>query len=307
MIDPRTPQPARRYNYWLGGKDHFAADRVSGDTIAAAFPGVRIGAVENRKFLHRAVRYLAATAGIRQLLDIGVGLPLPPNTHEIAQDIAPDSRVVYVDNDPIVMAHARALLTSHPSGATAYVHADLREPATILHHPDLHNTIDMAQPIGLLLVAVLHFLDDHDATHAVAELLGALAPGSYVVISHGTADFWSPDTAAQIPKLQQDHEARYRPRTREQIIEYVTGLDLVDPDPAASRAAAPTAVSVVQWRPDRDDKQRPQDEDVACYGVVARLAEQPPRPGPVPAGFATAETSSCRSGPQRSHTSLPPQ
>ncbi len=281
-IDTSVAHPARRYNYWLGGKDHFAADRESGDRIASAFPGVREAALQNRRFVHRAVAYLAGTGGIRQFIDVGVGIPLSPNTHEIVQSIDPASRVVYVDNDPIVLTHARALLTSLPEGKTAYLDADLRDPASILHNSDLHGTLDLTEPVGLLLAAVLHFLSDDEATHAVAELLGALAPGSYVVLSHGTTDFWPSETAAQVPGLQRSTETPYRPRTRAQIASFVAGLHLVDPDPAVPSPAACTTnliegsgsqlVSVFRWRPDGQDGPQPRDDEVACYGVVARTA-----------------------------------
>ncbi|MEU7871258.1 SAM-dependent methyltransferase [Dactylosporangium sp. NPDC049140] len=295
-IDTSVAHPARRYNYWLGGKDHFAADRASGDAIANVFPAVRTAALENRRFLHRTVAYLAGTAGIRQFLDVGVGIPLPPNTHDIAQRIAPSCRVVYVDNDPIVLTHARALLTSHPHGATAYVDADLRDPVSILRHPDVHRTIDLAQPVGLLLIAVLHFLTDEQATRAVATLLDALAPGSYVALSHGTTDFWTADTAAQVPQLQRGSETPYRPRSREQIAGFVAGLHLVDPAPATPAPAAGTTtptgqpgarlVPVVRWRPDRDDGQDLRDDEVACYGLVAHIAGPVPQPGSAPTGSA---------------------
>ena len=177
-IDTTVPHPARRYNYWLGGKDNFQADRESGDAMAAAFPTIRTSALENRRFLQRAVGYLAREAGIRQFLDIGTGIPTANNTHEVAQAVAPESRVVYVDNDPIVLAHARALLTSSPEGATAYIDADLRDPEKILAHPELQRTIDLSQPVGLMLVAVLHFVPDGDDPYAlVRRLLDALPAG----------------------------------------------------------------------------------------------------------------------------------
>ncbi|MGI5185379.1 SAM-dependent methyltransferase [Dactylosporangium sp. CA-152071] len=279
-IDTTVAHPARRYNYWLGGKDHFAADRESGDLIAATFPGVREAAQQNRAFVRRAVTFLAGTADIRQFIDLGVGIPLPPNTHETVQEIDPTGRVVYVDNDPIVLTHARALLTSHPKGKTAYLDADLRDPASILHHPDLRGTLDLRQPVGLLLAAVLHFLSDDEATHAVHELLRALAPGSYVVLSHGTTDFWPADRAVLVPGLQRSTETPYRPRTGRQIAGFVAGLQLVDADPAVPEPAASTTtlieddgsqlVSVFRWRPDGTDAAQPRDDEVACYGVVAR-------------------------------------
>jgi hypothetical protein len=140
-FDTSVAHPARRYNYWLGGKDNYAADRESGDAVAAAFPAVRIAAIEHRRFLGRAVKYLAGEAGIRQFLDIGTGIPSANNTHQVAQAIAPDARIVYVDNDPVVLAHARALLTSSPEGATAYIDADLREPGKILNDPELRHVV----------------------------------------------------------------------------------------------------------------------------------------------------------------------
>src|SRR5262249_22451014 len=152
----------RRYDYWLGGKDNFAADRESGDRIIAAFPTARVAALENRRFMRRAVAHLSREAGIRQFLDVGTGIPTSPNTHEIAQGIAPGARVVYVDNDPIVLAHARALLTSSREGATTYIDADLHRPDEILAHPDLLRTLDLSQPAALMLVAVLHFIPDAD-------------------------------------------------------------------------------------------------------------------------------------------------
>jgi len=188
VLDVTTAHPARRYDYWLGGKDNFAADRTSGDAIEKVFPGIRTAAVENRRFLHRAVRTLV-DAGVRQFLDIGTGLPTADNTHQVAQRLAPRSRVLYVDNDPLVLCHARALLTSDPCGATSYLQADLRRPEQILADPALTGTLDLTQPIGLLLVAILHFLPDTDqAMAAVRTLMDALTPGSYLVISHATYD-----------------------------------------------------------------------------------------------------------------------
>src|SRR6266545_2113006 len=156
-LDTTRPSSARVYNYWLGGKDHFAADREYGEAVAKTSPNIRTAAIENRRFLGRVVRVLT-DAGIRQFLDIGTGLPTAGNTHEVAQRIAPESRTVYVDNDPLVLTHARALLTSHPDGATAYIEADLREPDTILSAAELRDTLDLARPVALMMVAVLHFV-----------------------------------------------------------------------------------------------------------------------------------------------------
>src|SRR6266567_816891 len=176
-FDPDTPHPARVYNYWLAGKDHFPADRRAAEEVIRHRPEVVAGARANRAFLARAVRYLAAECGIRQFLDIGTGLPSAANTHQVAQAIAPAARVVYVDNDPLVLVHARALLTSTPQGMCDYIDADLRDPASILTQAG--RTLDFAQPVAVLLFAVLHFIDNaSDPAGIVAALAGGLAPGS---------------------------------------------------------------------------------------------------------------------------------
>ena len=194
-IDTSKPHPARMYDYFIGGKNHFAADRETAAKVLQNSPSTRTAARENRAFLGRAVRYLAAEAGIRQFLDIGTGLPTTSNVHEVAQAVAPSSRVVYTDNDPMVLAHARALLTSAPEGRTAYIHADLRDPAAILSDPATRDVLDFSQPIALMLVAVLHFIPDEDNPAAIlATLLDALPSGSYLVASHSTAEHAPGDT-----------------------------------------------------------------------------------------------------------------
>jgi hypothetical protein len=258
-IDTTVAHPARRYNYWLGGKDHFAADRASGDAIAAAMPGVKLMAVENRAFMGRAVQYLAER-GIRQFLDIGTGIPAPNNTHEIAQAVDPASRVVYVDNDPIVLTHARALLTSAPGGTNAYIDGDLRDPAAILAHPDLSRTLDLSQPVGLLLVAVLHFIrEDEHPQEIVDRLTGALAPGSYLVASHATWEFLPAETIATLTANNAD--GRFQPRTGARFAELVSAFDPVEPG----------ITSVAQWHAEAVPGPRPSPQDVACHGVVARI------------------------------------
>ncbi|WP_433223926.1 SAM-dependent methyltransferase [Dactylosporangium sp. CS-047395] len=258
-IDTTAAHPARRYNYWLGGKDNFIADRKSGDRIAEQFPAVVAAARENRAFLGRAVHFLAQQ-GIRQFLDIGTGIPAPDNTHEVAQSVAADSRVVYVDNDPIVLSHARALLTSNQEGAVAYLDRDLRDPAGIL--ADLIATLDLRRPVGLLLVAVLHFIaeDEHPA-QIVAQFLDALAPGSYLVLSHGTDDYLSPQQRAAVPKLNAaEAAARFYLRSSNQLADWLTGLDLVDPG----------LVSILDWRPTGPPNTTTTAADIGIYGVVAR-------------------------------------
>jgi S-adenosyl methyltransferase len=185
-FDTTRPFSARVYNYWLGGKDHFTVDREYGDAVACTSPNIRTAAIENRRFLGRVVGVLAG-AGVRQFLDIGTGLPTAGNTHEVAQAIAPGSRIVYVDNDPLVLVHARALLTSDPAGVTDYIEADLRKPERILGAPELRAAISFEQPVALMMVAVLHFLADDTAYPAVDTLVKQLAPGSYLVMPPGTS------------------------------------------------------------------------------------------------------------------------
>jgi hypothetical protein len=199
-IDTTVAHPARVYDYWLGGKDNFAADREAAERVLAVTPGLRFRVQANRAFLARAVRFLATEAGIRQFLDIGTGIPTANNTHEVAQAAAPASRIVYVDNDPIVLAHARALLTSTPDGATAYLEADLRDPAAIL--TEAARTLDFEQPVALMLIGVLHLVQDSEDPYGlVARYLAALQHGSYLAISHPASDIGagsSPGSARQV-------------------------------------------------------------------------------------------------------------
>jgi SAM-dependent methyltransferase len=256
-IDTQTAHPARRYNYWLGGKDHFAADRESGDAIEAYFPTVRIAALENRAFMRRAVTFLAKEAGVRQFLDIGTGIPAPNNTHEIAQAIAPESRVVYVDNDPIVLSHARALLNSSPEGATAYVEADLRDHERILSDPYLRGTLDFSQPIALLLIAILHFLKPEDDPYqVVGQLARALPAGSYLIATHATADFAPPERVAADPP-----SSAFQTRSKEEIEPFFEGMDMVPPG----------IVATVNWRAEDEPEPRPTPREIAMYGAVGRI------------------------------------
>jgi S-adenosyl methyltransferase len=240
-IDTSTSHPARRYNYLLGGKDNFAADRESGDELVRAFPGARESALANRAVLQRIVGHLAAEAGVRQFLDIGTGLPTADNTHQVAQAIAPASRIVYVDNDPLVLTHARALLTSSEEGATAYIQADLREPDTILNCAVLHDTLDLTRPVAVMLVAVLHFIQDDDVVNAVVRrLTDALPSGSFLAITHVTWDFLAPEVLAQVRAMTDAGRVDAWPRTREQVQGFFDGFDIIDPG----------VVPTTQWRPD---------------------------------------------------------
>jgi len=260
-FDPRVPNPARRYDYWLGGKDNFQADRESGDAIAAAWPGIHTSVIENRRFLHRAVTFLAAEAGIRQFLDIGTGIPTSPNVHEVAQRLAPSARVVYADNDPVVLTHARALLTSAPEGDTAYLDADLRIPDTILSHADLGRVLDLSRPVALMLVAVLHFILDHDHPYEiVARLVGALPSGSYLVASHASYDELPEPAATQVRSVLNASPIQVRGRSFEEFARFFDGLELLPPG----------IVSVADWRADHAPRPRPPAALVSCYGAVAR-------------------------------------
>jgi hypothetical protein len=192
-VNINVPHSARIYDYWLGGKDNFAVDRAVGEAMIQAIPGMRYMAGENRKFVHRAARDLVAKEGIRQFLDIGTGIPTRPNLHEVAQQVAPDARVVYVDNDPIVLVHARALMISSPEGRSEYISADIRDPRSVLEDPVLLQTLDTGQPIGLTLIAILMLLaDEDDPWSTVGVLRDAMPSGSCMAITHPTADF-NPD------------------------------------------------------------------------------------------------------------------
>ncbi len=261
VIDTGVAQPARRYNYWLGGKDHFAADRASGDEIAATFPTVRMTAIENRRFLQRATRFLAGEAGIRQFLDIGTGLPTADNTHEVAQAIAPETRVVYVDNDPMVMVHARALLTSTPQGRTAYIEDDLRRPESILASRELRETLDLGKPVGLMLVAVLHFVHGTGAAQPIVRtLLDALAPGSFLVASNTTYDLSPPETVARWEKLVATGRVDIWGRSRAEFTALFDGLELMEPG----------VVPVSEWRAENEPQPRPDPGDIAMFAAVGR-------------------------------------
>ena len=259
-IDATVAHPARRYNYWLGGKDNFAADRASGDMIEAHFPHVRIGALANRALLRRATRYLAAEAGIRQFLDIGTGLPTADNTHEVAQAIDPASRIVYVDNDPLVMVHARALLTTSPQGCTSYLEADLRDPGRILAHPALRDTLDLDRPVALMLIAVLHFVPgDGAAQPLVAELLDALPAGSHLVATHATSDFGTPEEQARYREMVEQGRSDVWTRSHAEVTALFDGLELVEPGVVAAH----------RWRPDAGEPDYT-DQQVNVWAGVGR-------------------------------------
>jgi hypothetical protein len=258
-FDTGVAHPARRYDYWLGGKDNFAADRASGDAVEAQFPTIRVSVRENRWFLHRAVAFAARHERLRQFLDIGTGIPTSPNTHQIAQQADPAARIAYADNDPIVLAHARALLTGTPEGRTVYLDADLREPGEILRHPELLRTIDLSQPVALMLVAVLHFLGDDENPRAVVDtLVDALVPGSLVIASHATLEHLPADQAEAIIRA----DGRAHPRSGAALAALFDRPDLRPVD---------AVKSVSRWWPDDAPQPRPTVEDTACNGLVARV------------------------------------
>jgi hypothetical protein len=256
-IDVTVPHSARIWNYWLGGKDNFQVDREAGDEFLALYPGQRDKARACRHFLSRAVRYLAVERGVRQFLDVGTGLPTADNTHEVAQRVAPESRIVYVDNDPLVLAHARILLTSSPEGATNYIDADLHDPAAIL--AEAAETLDLTRPVALLMIGVLGHIADHDeARSVVRRLLAGLPSGSFFVECDGT------DTdQAYVDALEQYSDSGgvpYNVRSHAQIAAYFDGLELVEPG----------VVPIPQWRPEPGPFRGP--ADVSELGGVGRKA-----------------------------------
>ena len=257
-FDTGIPHIARVYDYWLGGTDNFAADRELGERTLQAYPNLALSVRANRAFLARAVRFLAAEAGIRQFLDIGTGIPTAGNTHEVAQRMASDSRVVYVDNDPIVLAHAQALLTSTPEGACAYLDADLRDPDTIL--AAAADTLDFSQPVAVMLIAVMHFIGaDAEASAIMNRLAGACVPGSFVTITHAASDIDVEQMAEMVRRLNQSAPEKTTLRDRAGVTRLFDGLELVEPG----------VIRAAEWRPDSDLEAA---SPAALWAGVARKA-----------------------------------
>jgi hypothetical protein len=260
-LDVSTAHPARVYDYLLGGKDNFAADRAAAEAIIEVSPVVFACVRANRAFLRRAVRYLAREAGIRQFLDIGTGLPTADNTHHVAQQIAPDCKVAYVDNDPIVLAHARALLTSAPEGACAYIDADLRDTDKVLR--DAAETLDFAQPVAVMVLCTMQYVPDADDPHAIiARLMNAVPSGSFLAMSDTTRDI---DTQAMTTGAAR-YNAKlgptvFTPRTGAEYARFFDGLSLVEPG----------LVPMPRWRPDPDPGPGPA-EVIPMYAAVGRKA-----------------------------------
>ena len=252
-IDTTVPHSARIWNYWLGGKDNYPVDRQAGEMTIAVLPEIVDIARESRRFLARVVRYLAADAGIRQFLDVGTGLPTVNNTHEVAQGIAPESRVVYVDNDPLVLTHARALLTSSPEGATSYIEADARDVDVILE--GAAGTLDFTRPVAITMLGILPFIgDDAEAKGIVSRLLAAVPAGSYLAITHSTSEVSGERVAEAVRQWNQVSPVPYHLRNPQQIAEFFEGLELIEPG----------VVPCPRWRPDPQDAAIVKDMDEYC-------------------------------------------
>ncbi|GFH36356.1 SAM-dependent methyltransferase [Streptomyces pacificus] len=257
-IDTSKPHSARFWNYFVGGKDHYEIDREVGEQIRDIFPGLVDVARTSRHFLGRAVRHLAGEQGVRQFLDIGTGLPTADNTHEVAQRVAPDARIVYVDNDPLVLTHARALLTSTPEGATAYIDADMYDPDAVLEAAA--ECLDFSEPVALVILNTLGHVSDYGRARAlVSRLMDGLPSGSFLVISDSTAT--SQGMIAASEAYNASGAIPYYVRAVEEIAGFFEGLDLVEPG----------IVQVTRWRPDADGAQG-EPADVDAYGGVGRKA-----------------------------------
>ena len=257
-IDTSVPHVARVYDYWLGGKNNYAVDREAGDEAIRAYPDMLSSVRANRAFLRRSVRYLAEEAGIRQFLDVGTGLPSASNTHEVAQAAAPESRIVYVDNDPVVLAHARALLTSDPQGATGYLDADARDTARVL--AGAAELLDFSQPVAVMLIAILQLVtDDDDPYQLVAELTAAIPSGSFLAITHVAGDMGrrTPGALEAARRLSELLPQRVNPRSQAQVTKFFDHLELVEPG----------VVPIQRWRPASDDEAA---APAALWGGVAR-------------------------------------
>lgn len=259
-IDTTKPHSARLYDAFLGGKTHYAPDAAAAEYVKTLWPGVQTAARANRAFMHRVTRYLAGQAGVRQFLDIGTGIPTEPNLHQVAQATAPEARVVYADNDPIVLQYARALLQSTPEGRTAYVHGDISEPRTILDAPELTDTIDLSRPVALSLIALLHYVPNRQRPYEVVRtVLDSLAPGSYLVLSHVTPDH-DPETWARLAEMDGYGDSG-QGRGRSDVLAFFDGLELVEPG----------LVPPHRWRPEGPVDPEHTDAAVSMWAGVARV------------------------------------
>jgi hypothetical protein len=261
QIDTSRPHPARMYNYYLGGKDNYQVDREAAEQVLRVVPDVRAMARENRAFMQRAVRFLVGEAGIRQIIDVGTGIPSAGNVHEIARGVADHVRVVYVDNDPIVHVHASALLSG--TGTTGIVLADLREPEAILAHPKIRELIDFAQPLAVLLVAIMHFVTDEENPGRIVRVFrDAMPPGSYLVLSHGTGDHHTEEKAGHAAGVYQRATAPLVLRSRSRIEELFDGFTLIEPG----------LVQTPLWRPEQP---RRKGKNLPGTGIYAGIGYLP--------------------------------
>ncbi|ADI05204.1 hypothetical protein SBI_02083 [Streptomyces bingchenggensis BCW-1] len=260
-IDTTKPHSARMYDYYLDGKDHYEVDAQAAANVLAVHPTVKLNARVNRGFIHRATRWLAREAGIRQFLDIGTGIPTEPNLHQVAQSVAPEARVVYTDNDPIVLAYAQALLHGTPEGRTTYVEADVREPRKIITASELVDTLDLDKPVALSLNALFHFIPEEQKPYElVRELMDALASGSYLMMSHSTHDF-SAETWRKVIEVYKENGIPFITRSKNEVAGFFEGMELVDPGVSEPH----------RWQPDPGE--RPEDirsADISMWAGVAR-------------------------------------
>lgn len=259
-IDTTKPHSARMYDYYLDGKDHYEADAQAAAQVEAIFPSIGICAKTNRQFMHRATRWISASTEVRQFLDIGTGIPTQPNLHQVAQEIHPESRIVYVDHDPVVLRHAQALMRSRPEGRTAYIQADVREPEAITSAELLRRTLDLSRPVALSLNALFHFVPDERRPHEILQqLLDALVPGSYLILSHVTPDF-APEPWEKIQEIYRTGGIETQFRSRKEILAFFDGLELVEPGLEVPH----------RWHPEGGSLPGTTDASVSLYAGVAR-------------------------------------
>ncbi|WP_151479911.1 SAM-dependent methyltransferase [Streptomyces albicerus] len=261
-IDTSRPHSARMYDYYLGGKDHFEIDKQAAETVAAAYPGIFVCARENRAFMHRATRVLAREHGIRQWLDIGTGIPTEPNLHQVAQAVVPEAKVVYADNDPLVLKYAERLMRSTPQGRTTYIEADVNEPESLLDAPELAEVLNLSRPVALSLNALMHFVTDaQDPYGLVGRLLDALPSGSALALSHCTPDF-DPPTWEKVTEIYTNAGTPVQFRSQKDVARFFNGLDLLDPGITVGH----------RWRPDSPHDaaatQQPTDAEVSLWTGV---------------------------------------
>jgi hypothetical protein len=257
-IDTSRPHSARMYDYYLGGKDHFEVDKQAAERVAEAYPAIFVCARENRAFMHRATRVLAREHGIRQWLDIGTGIPTEPNLHQVAQSVVPDARVVYADNDPLVLKYAERLMRSTAEGRTTYIEADVNDPQALLTAPELAEVLDLSRPVALSLNALMHFVTDaQDPYGIVRRLLDVLPSGSALALSHCTPDF-DPATWQKVTDIYTSAGTPVRFRSRADVARFFDGLELLDPGVTVGH----------RWRPDATDGDAPTDAEVSLWTGV---------------------------------------